>query len=93
MGYSNPSDYTASVFGSGQIYIPNYTSSNFKSISVENVNENMKGYSDPDMFIDYLERMRAWLSELGAPIEDKPFVMDILSKLPGKYDVIIERIN
>lgn len=59
----------------------------------ENVNENMKGYSDPDMFIDYLERMRAWLSELGAPIEDKPFVMDILSKLPGKYDVIIERIN
>ena len=33
------------------------------------------------------------MSELGAPIEDKPFVMDILSKLPGKYDVIIERIN
>lgn len=40
LGYSNPSDYTASVFGSGQIYIPNYTSSNFKSISAENVNEN-----------------------------------------------------
>lgn len=33
------------------------------------------------------------MSELGAPIEDKPFVMDILSKLPGNYDVIIERIN
>lgn len=40
LGYSNPSDYTASVFGSGEVYIPNYTSSNNKSISADNVNEN-----------------------------------------------------
>ena len=31
---------TASIFGSGEIYIPNYTSSNYKSSSGEGVTEN-----------------------------------------------------
>jgi hypothetical protein len=31
---------TASVFGSGHFYIPNYASANFKSVSAESVNEN-----------------------------------------------------
>jgi hypothetical protein len=31
---------TASVFGSGEIYIPNYTSSNYKSVSADSVYEN-----------------------------------------------------
>ena len=35
-----PSSYTTSVFGSSEIYIPNYTSSNFKSMSIEGVAEN-----------------------------------------------------
>ena len=34
------SSQTASTFGSGQLYIPNYTSSNNKSISTESLNEN-----------------------------------------------------
>lgn len=37
---SNPSDATASTFSSGEIYIPNYTSSNQKSLSVDSVTEN-----------------------------------------------------
>lgn len=35
-----PSTYTASTFGSGYLYIPNYTSSNYKSISIDAVSEN-----------------------------------------------------
>ncbi|MEI8286719.1 MAG: hypothetical protein WCG15_05410 [Actinomycetes bacterium] len=32
--------YTANVFGNGEIYIPNYTSSNYKSVSIDGVTEN-----------------------------------------------------
>ena len=38
--YQNRSSYTANTFDSSEIYIPNYTSSNFKSISIDNVQEN-----------------------------------------------------
>lgn len=38
--YMSPSDVTASVFGNGQMYFPNYRSSNFKSTSAESVYEN-----------------------------------------------------
>jgi hypothetical protein len=34
------SSYTASTFGNGEIYIPNYTSSNAKSVSIDGVTEN-----------------------------------------------------
>lgn len=34
------SDFTASTFGSGQVYIPNYTGSTFKSYSMESTTEN-----------------------------------------------------
>ena len=37
--YQNRSSYTASTFDSSDIYIPNYTSSNFKSLSIDNVTE------------------------------------------------------
>jgi hypothetical protein len=36
----NTSSYTASSFGSAQVYIPNYTSSNYKSVSSDSVSEN-----------------------------------------------------
>jgi hypothetical protein len=36
----NASDSTASTFASGDIYIPNYTSSNQKSVSFDGVSEN-----------------------------------------------------
>jgi hypothetical protein len=36
----NPSGSTASTFGNVEIYIPNYTSSNNKSVSIDAVNEN-----------------------------------------------------
>jgi hypothetical protein len=39
-GYMARSTYTASVFGNAEIYIPNYTSANFKSVSMESVAEN-----------------------------------------------------
>ena len=34
------SQYTANTFGNGELYIPNYNSSNYKSVSLENVVEN-----------------------------------------------------
>ena len=37
---SIPSNYTASVFSNNEIYIPNYTSSNNKSVSMDGVQEN-----------------------------------------------------
>ena len=36
----NDSSFTASVFASSEIYIPNYTSANNKSFSANSVNEN-----------------------------------------------------
>lgn len=38
--YLNESGYTASTFGSSDIYIPNYTSSNKKSFSTDTTTEN-----------------------------------------------------
>ena len=38
--YSNAAGSTASIFGNGEIYIPNYAGSNSKSISVDSVTEN-----------------------------------------------------
>jgi hypothetical protein len=38
--YSNGSTYTASTFSNCEIYIPNYTSSNYKSISSDSAIEN-----------------------------------------------------
>lgn len=40
IGYVNASTYTANAFASGSIYIPNYTSSNYKSASGDTVSEN-----------------------------------------------------
>lgn len=39
LGYTVPSGATANTFGNTEVYIPNYRSSNFKSISVDSVNE------------------------------------------------------
>lgn len=38
--YANSSSYTANTFGNSEIYIPNYTSSSAKSVSVDAVTEN-----------------------------------------------------
>ena len=40
IGYAVGSTATASTFSNGELYIPNYTSSNFKSFSGDNVTEN-----------------------------------------------------
>lgn len=39
-GGADDSGYTASTFASSEIYIPNYTSSNYKSVSIDGVPEN-----------------------------------------------------
>ena len=38
--YIDSSTYTANTFGNSEIYIPNYTSSNYKSLSSDSVSEN-----------------------------------------------------
>ena len=37
--FVNSSSFTANTFNSGQLYIPNYAGSNYKSISLENASE------------------------------------------------------
>ena len=39
-GRGNSGDRTANTFSNGEIYIPNYTSSNNKSVSIDSVEEN-----------------------------------------------------
>lgn len=39
VGYSNSDTATASTFGNGELYIPNYAGSNNKSISLDSVSE------------------------------------------------------
>ena len=39
-GLSDPSDFTATTFSNGELYIPNYASANFKSASMDSTNEN-----------------------------------------------------
>jgi hypothetical protein len=38
-GYIVGTDYTASIFSNNEIYIPNYSSSNFKSVTIDSVTE------------------------------------------------------
>ena len=40
LGRMSQSNFTASTFGNNEFYIPNYTSSNYKSVSIDAVNEN-----------------------------------------------------
>ena len=39
-GLNDASNYTANTFSNAEFYIPNYTSSNYKSISIDGVTEN-----------------------------------------------------
>jgi len=39
-GASSPSDFTASTFSNGELYISNYASSNYKSSQLDSANEN-----------------------------------------------------
>jgi hypothetical protein len=43
LGWNVPSDYTANTFGNNSWYIPNYASSNNKSVSLDTVTENNSG--------------------------------------------------
>lgn len=49
VGRVNPSSATANVFSSNSMYIPNYTSSNNKSISIEGVSENNASSANIDL--------------------------------------------
>lgn len=39
-GWANGNTATSSTFGNAQIYVPNYNSSNYKSVSIDSVSEN-----------------------------------------------------
>ena len=47
IGYFNGNTATANVFGNLEIYIPNYTSSNYKSFSSDTVNESNDSTTRP----------------------------------------------
>jgi len=48
---------------------------------------------DPDSFIDIMERKVSRLSELGYTIPTRDLIIDIISRLPSDYDIIIEKVN
>jgi len=50
---ANPSNFTANTFGNSSVYIPNYTGSSFKTMSVDAVNENNATSAQ--------QEIRAWL--------------------------------
>jgi hypothetical protein len=60
-----PSTYTASTFGNGELYIPNYTSSNNKSMSFDIVTENNATLS--------YAHLEAWLWSNSAAITSLEF--------------------
>ena len=57
------------------------------------VNAKLRPGSDPDMFIDYLERLRMELSDMGDGINDKTFLIDLISKLNEDYENVVEKIS
>jgi len=48
---------------------------------------------DPDFFIDMMERKVSRLGELGYDVSTSDLIIDIISKLPNEYDIIIEKIS
>ena len=73
-------------------YAPN-TAAELGRIKQEYVNARMGTRQDPETFLDYLERKRTRLIEMGHTIDDKEFLLDISNKLPKDYELIIEKIN
>ena len=57
------------------------------------VNAKLRPGADPDMFIDYLERLRVQLSEMGDIIGDRIFLIDLISKLNKDYENVVDKIN
>ena len=57
------------------------------------VNAKLKFGSDPDSFVDYLERLREELSNMSEVISDRTFLSDLISKLNNGYDNVIERMH
>jgi len=54
LGWTAGNTTTANTFGNGEIYIPNYTSSNYKSVSGELVGEDNSANTVVDLFGAYL---------------------------------------
>lgn len=65
---------TASTFGNAEVYIPNYTSSNYKSASADTVSENNQIAAD--MYL------KAWLWSNTAPITS----LDIVANTGQTFD-------
>jgi hypothetical protein len=51
LGYVNGNSATASIFSNTQIYIPNYTSSNFKSFSQDSITEDNATATRPNFTV------------------------------------------
>ena len=56
-------------------------------------NSRLKKGGDPDTFIDFLERTREQLREMGEEIGDRSFLTDLITKLNSDYENVIEKIQ
>ena len=68
------------------------TSSEMGRLKLMYANARLNYKQDPDGFVDYMERLREQLNELGDHISSRTFLMDLVTKLGSGYDVVIEKI-
>lgn len=74
---------TANTFGNNEIYIPNYTSSNYKSISVDGVNETNGTYPFQVHLVSSLWSNTAAITSLSITPGSSPFVQYTTAYLYG----------
>ena len=85
--FMNPSDFTASTFSNGEFYMPNYTSANNKSYSVESVNENNATAANVNLGAGLWSNSAAVTSVKFAPYSGS-FVQYSTATLYGIYDEV-----
>lgn len=74
---------TANSFGNNEIYIPNYTSSNYKSISVDGVNETNGNYPYQNHLLANLWSNTAAITSLSIIPGSSPFLQYSTATLYG----------
>ena len=69
------------------------TAAELSRVKKSYVNARLRFGDDPDNFVDYLERLREQLTQMGEKITNMTFAIDLIGKLNNGYDMVIEKIQ